>query len=195
MDWDGRRQVDRSVRSAAAILVYLAVTTAPAAGQDFRPMVDEEARLLVAPSVLAGEDAQRSVANDGFVRYELWSIPFRTNRPFFHLLLREVLRGSPVANPSTLEEIVAQFLGGRTSTVVWQDGGDLQTGLGDATFRMFQLAGFGCAGFVVDYDVGPADRTPRAVEGLYCDPAVDRLSFVDIERTLNGIGVTGLHAP
>ena len=167
----------------------------PAGAQNFQPIAADDARLMVDPRAFSGSNILRSVADDGFIRYELWTTPFSTSRRFFHILLREVLRGSPVANPASLPEIVSQFLGGRTGAVVWQDTGDLQVGLGDATFQTFGLAGMGCVGFVIDYGFGPADRTPRAVEGMYCDPVVTRLPLADIERTLNGIGVAGVHEP
>ena len=180
---------------AAAAIGIAAGATPSARSQDFEAIAADDARLIIDPAAFGGNGIRRSVADDGFIRYELWATPFSTNRRFFHVLLREVLRGSPVANPADLREIVSQFLGGRTAAVVWQDAGDLRVGLGDATFQTFQLAGMGCAGFVVDYGFGPADRTPRAVEGLYCDPAVSRLPLADIERTLNGVGVTGVYEP
>ena len=180
----------------AATLIWAMVGAVPSASaQDFAPVSEDDARLIVDPGAFGSSDIRRSAADDGFIRYELWTTPFSTNRRFFHLLLREVLRGSPVANPADLQAIVSQFLGGRTGAVVWQDLGDLTVGLGDATFQTFELAGMGCAGFVIDYGFGPAERTPRAVEGLYCDPAMSRLPLADIERTLNSVGVAGVYEP
>jgi hypothetical protein len=180
---------------AAALLLAAAGAASPAAARDFRSAEPGETRLIVDPRAFGTSGIRRSIADDGFVRYELWQTPFDTRRRFFHLLLREVLRGSPVANPAPLREIVSQFLGGRTGAVVWQDEGALEVGLGEASYQRFELAGMGCAGFVIDFGFGPADRTPRAVEGLYCDPASARLPVADIERTLNAIGVAGIYEP
>lgn len=185
----------RSFCAALALSLAAAGAGAPAAAQDFQPIAPEEATLIVAPQAFGTSDIRRSVADDGFIRYELWRTPFSTDRRFFHLLLREVVRGSPVANPASLREIVGQFLGGRTAAVTWQEQGDLEVGLGEAEFQTFELIGMGCAGFVIDFGFGPADRTPQAVEGLYCDPAVARLPLADIERTLNAIGVEGVYRP
>ena len=109
-DW--RACVAAPLVGAAALFWATAGMMAPAGAQDFAPIAADDARLIIDPSAFESHDIRRSAADDGFIRYELWTSPFSTNRRFFHILLRDVLRGSPLMVYASSLERLEDFAAG-----------------------------------------------------------------------------------
>ncbi|MGP1395325.1 MAG: hypothetical protein ACTS3R_07420 [Inquilinaceae bacterium] len=174
----------------AWIVVAMAVVLAPVSGQaqQWQPIDASEARLDIAPSAFGTQGIQRSSVTAQGARYERWSTGLDSSRRFFHVVLREAIGLTVIADPLDIPTVAAEAWPAAAGAA-FEDPVELITTLGPTRYRRFTQAGIGCAAFITTFGDYRGGYPANTVQGIYCDPGTRTLPQDDVERTLNAITV------